>query len=569
MRLLLVLLLAVPIHLSAQFRELAATDDGRHLYFSSTLIFPGMPVGYFPESRIYRVTPEGTEVFAERGTLAPTGQASSGDGARMPQVSSDGQIVGFTLQGICEQQNPCVYVQARAEVRGRRNAVLGPGSLQMSRNGRWALLTSAPGPPDATAEATLIDLETGVRTNVPSPPLRTFAIASDGTVVGTRPLAGTPGPTAAGLWRDGQFTPVSLSGPVSIWSISDNAKFLLYTQLLLTPEGPQPRLLARNISTGGDIVLFEPQRYGQLVYPMGLSQDGQWVLFRVAEGRPEGPAFIGSTATGEVWPLPLSEGELVSEGTLSGWGNAAFLVTTTGRIARIDLAAGKPLGTTTLVPATPYVSGLIRGAPGSLVRLEGTLPQFAAHLEKSVLLNEQPLPIIFADLNTVGVQVPWEQPVGSAWLRLEVPSESPFQQVDRIMVSEVAPQLEPLAAGETSLFPFKMVRGDFSGLLTTTPKPGEVIHIYATGIGPVASPPRTGEPAPTDILFPTLTETVCRFEPFTTDAETLFSGLAPGFIGVYQITLRMPEEPVSGPLTGGRCRFGAGTTISFHRLGSP
>ncbi len=124
MRLLIVLLLAVAINLSAQFRELAATDDGRHLYFSSTLMFPGMAIAFFPEARIYRVTPQGIEVFAERGALVPTGRAVSGDGARMPQVSSNGQIVGFTLQGICEQQNPCEFVPVRAL--GPVDAGIGP-----------------------------------------------------------------------------------------------------------------------------------------------------------------------------------------------------------------------------------------------------------------------------------------------------------------------------------------------------------------------------------------------------------------------------------------------------------
>src|SRR5260370_38013179 len=110
---------------------------------------------------------------------------------------------------------------------------------------------------------------------------------------------------------------------------------------------------------------------------MGLSKDGHWVLFRVADLQfgLEGPAYIVNTVTGETQPLTLPDGELATDGTLSGSGNAAFLVTSAGRIVRFELAAGRSVATETLVPATPYARDLFSFSPGSLVRLEGTLPR--------------------------------------------------------------------------------------------------------------------------------------------------------------------------------------------------
>ena len=61
MRGILVLLLTFSFPLWSQFSELAATDDGRQLYFSSTLTFADMPPSR-GEWRLYRVGPEGIQL---------------------------------------------------------------------------------------------------------------------------------------------------------------------------------------------------------------------------------------------------------------------------------------------------------------------------------------------------------------------------------------------------------------------------------------------------------------------------------------------------------------------------
>lgn len=68
---------------------------------------------------------------------------------------------------------------------------------------------------------------------------------------------------------------------------------------------------------------------------------------------------------------------------------------------------------------------------------------------------------------------------------------------------------------------------------------GEVLVMYATGLGVVDPPGKTGIPAPASPLSRTV-------RPWTvsvggTPAELLFSGLAPGYIGLYQVNFRVPE----------------------------
>ena len=75
----------------------------------------------------------------------------------------------------------------------------------------------------------------------------------------------------------------------------------------------------------------------------------------------------------------------------------------------------------------------------------------------------------------------------------------------------------------------------------TVVQPGEILHFYATGLGQVASPPADGMPAPADPLAPTIVPVTCHaFSASGPDIPVLYAGLAPGFVGIYQLDVRLP-----------------------------
>lgn len=533
---LVLILLSCPLF--AQFSFFVATDDGRQMYFTSSLPLAGDPPGV-PGSRIFRLTGNVLQPFA--GSLD-----SAASGAYNPQVSGDGQIVGLTRNG-------------NAELLGAGVNVLGPGLLTLSRNARWAVLTvTTIMPPPINSylvQSTVIDIATGERTSFPQVNGYTQSlgpgIASDGTVV-------MQGQSGTGLWRQGTVTPVTLPDGAFVVALSDNAQVLIYRHVLNDLSGiQQQRLVARNLLTGNEMVISSQPSPKIGVSFMGLSNDGQWVLYLVVKSSGH-LAFLANTATGQSILLPLPDGEFANDGTLSGNGNLAFLMTTTGRIVSIDAQSGTNLLTLVAAPSWVPAIGYPTLFPGSMVRLSGrNLPVTADAFAGRVFLDDIALPVIYANSKEVAVQVPWElQPPGPSAFRLDI-GDSPFRQNQWVQTYDMFPQFIPLGPGETSVLGFKAARGDFSGLLTSQPNPGDVIVVYAVGLGPVDGPMVTGQPAPLDHTVAIQGQFNCNFYPYGPQAETLFAGLAPGMLGIYQVNFRMPEGAYPGPITGGFCTYSA------------
>jgi len=84
--------------------------------------------------------------------------------------------------------------------------------------------------------------------------------------------------------------------------------------------------------------------------------------------------------------------------------------------------------------------------------------------------------------------------------------------------------------------------------LVTTSSPAtrnEIVLLYATGLGAVSPVPASGQPAPGVEPLSRMVRT-----PIVTvgniGADVSFSGLAPGFVGLYQLNVRIPPNAPSG-----------------------
>ncbi|MBC8164533.1 MAG: S8 family serine peptidase [Bryobacteraceae bacterium] len=178
-------------------------------------------------------------------------------------------------------------------------------------------------------------------------------------------------------------------------------------------------------------------------------------------------------------------------------------------------------------------------APGSYITIYGTaltqptrtfntpyLPLSLSNVSVSFDVRSRNLSlpgrIAFLSSTQINVQVPWElQGADSAQIKVS------YGDFSSSLISI------PIANQSPSLFeyPIQTRRSD-------------VISLYANGLGPVDNQPASGEPSPSGPLATT------RTAPTVTvggrSAEVLFSGLAPGFVGLYQINLRIPADAPSG-----------------------
>jgi len=294
---------------------------------------------------------------------------------------------------------------------------------------------------------------------------------------------------------------------------------------------------------------------------MAMSNDGSRALYRATSlASAAGTAYVADTSTGRSTAIALPGGESVIDGTISGAGGIAFLVTTLGRIVKVTLATG---AAEPLIPPTPYVANLAQLAIGSLVHLQTWYPGTAADWTGQILLGNQPLPVLGVKPGEVEVQVPWEQASGPAQFQISIPTGSPFQQIQTVFVAPIAPAFEPLPAGQSAIFPIDIIKGDWSGYQTTQPHAGDIVYIYMTGLGPVTGPVETGVPASLITPNPIQSTLTCTFAPQTTPAETLFAGLAPGLIGIYQTAFRMPADPNTQPLNGMACGLNGSNGFGF------
>lgn len=105
--------------------------------------------------------------------------------------------------------------------------------------------------------------------------------------------------------------------------------------------------------------------------------------------------------------------------------------------------------------------------------------------------------------------------------------------------------------------------GAFAPNLQSRPaRPGDVLTIYANGLGPVTPPVEDGRNTLDQLRNTTTRPTVPAGSAAVPDADILFSGLAPQFVALYQINFRMHPGVAAGDAAPIRIRIGGAESSS-------
>jgi len=148
--------------------------------------------------------------------------------------------------------------------------------------------------------------------------------------------------------------------------------------------------------------------------------------------------------------------------------------------------------------------------------------------------------LYFVSPGQINLQIPWElQGQSSAQVKVIV-DEGLFGNVVTVPLAAYAPGFFPGANGVAA---YNATQGNI--VTASTPvHAGDVVELYANGLGPVNNQPASGSPAPSSPLATTTTQPVVTIGG--QQAQVSFSGLTPGLPALYQINITVPSGVAAG-----------------------
>lgn len=234
---------------------------------------------------------------------------------------------------------------------------------------------------------------------------------------------------------------------------------------------------------------------------------------------------------------------------------------------RVEAQSPPVVPPASVVNNASFAAGTSPLAPGTIVAIFGSnlddgsknpFSAFGANGEllttlggASVTFNGISAPLFSAFPGQLNVQIPLELAnANSATVVVTMGGQSSAPQ--QVSLSSLSPGIFTTAqtgSGQgviqiANTTTFAAPAGSIPGSAARAVKAGEFITIYCTGLGPVNNPPGTGKAASGDPLSTTTTTPTVTIGGVA--ATVSFSGLAPGFVGLYQVDVEIPQGVPGG-----------------------
>jgi uncharacterized protein (TIGR03437 family) len=192
-------------------------------------------------------------------------------------------------------------------------------------------------------------------------------------------------------------------------------------------------------------------------------------------------------------------------------------------------------------------------APGSIASIFGSFllasPVFASSTPVPTALGGLSFrfggaaaPVFFAHGTQANVQVPWEL-AGQSQTTVTASMDGQTSGSQSITLAPYAPGIFSTSGdgkGQGTIVDVQYRLVDSANPAA----PGDTVLIFCTGLGPVTHQPATGAAAPAGPLAETTSQPTVLIGG--SEANVTFSGLAPSFVGLYQVNVQTPQAAAKG-----------------------
>jgi uncharacterized protein (TIGR03437 family) len=206
-----------------------------------------------------------------------------------------------------------------------------------------------------------------------------------------------------------------------------------------------------------------------------------------------------------------------------------------------------------ILNSASYASGAV--APGSIAAVFGRFPVTSPAMAPgapwptslgglSVQFGATQAPLYYASGSQTNLQVPWELS-GQTQTTISAVANGQTGAAQTVSLANFAPGIFSMNGQGTGQ---GAIVDAITGRLLDSSNPAVAgstyVSIYCTGLGPVTNQPASGAASPSNPLAKTTTTPIVGIGNI--GAQVLFSGLAPGFVGEYQVNALVPPGVAPG-----------------------